>query len=62
MYLDDICSWEYKGPNLYINVENETYLPDLLRKLRELGMDEKVSQPSRFEIIIEDAEIDPKNL
>lgn len=38
----------------YIRVKDETYLPELLQKLWEREGREKIHQPSRFEIIIND--------
>ena len=52
--IDDFTEYEYKKDenNLYIRVKDETYLPELLRKLWEMEGRENIQQPSRDEIII----------
>ena len=52
--IDDFTEYEYNKEenNLYIRVKDETYLPELLRKLWEMEGRENIQQPSRDEIII----------
>lgn len=55
VYLEDMAIPEYdKEENkLHLRITDETYLPQLLEKLWRLEGREKIQQPTRFEIIIE---------
>ncbi|BAW30907.1 MAG TPA: methanogenesis marker 17 protein [Methanothermobacter sp.] len=55
IYLEDMAIPEYdKEENkLHLRITDETYLPELLEKLWKLEGREKIQQPTRFEIIIE---------
>ena len=55
IYLEDMAIQEYdKEENkLHLRITDETYLPELLEKLWRLEGREKIQQPTRFEIIIE---------
>lgn len=55
IYLEDMAIPEYdKEENkLHLRITDETYLPELLQKLWRLEGREKIQQPTRFEIIIE---------
>ncbi|MBI5681047.1 MAG: methanogenesis marker 17 protein [Methanobacterium sp.] len=52
--IDDFTEYKYdKNENkIYIKVKDETYLPELLKKLWETEGREKIQQPSRFEVTI----------
>ncbi|MGZ7107410.1 MAG: methanogenesis marker 17 protein [Methanobacterium sp.] len=62
--IDDFAEYEYnKNENAtYIRVKDETYLPELLQKLWKMEGREKIQQPSRFEIIINDPKIELKGM
>ncbi len=62
--IDDFTEYKYdKAENAtYIRVKDETYLPELLQKLWEIEGREKIQQPSRFEIIINDPQIELKGI
>lgn len=62
--IDDFAEYKYdKEENaMYIRVKDETYLPELLQKLWEIEGREKIQQPSRFEIIINDPQIELKGM
>ncbi len=57
--IDDFAEYKYdQNENAtYIRVKDETYLPELLQKLWKMEGREKVQQPSRFEIIINDPKV-----
>ncbi len=57
--IDDFTEYEYKKEenNLYIRVKDETYLPELLKKLWEMEGRENIQQPSRDEIIISNPKV-----
>ncbi|WP_414469477.1 methanogenesis marker 17 protein [Methanobacterium sp. ACI-7] len=50
----DFTEYEYnkEEDNIFIKIKDETYLPELLQKLWEEEGRERIQQPSRFEIII----------
>lgn len=52
--INDFTEYEYKKEEhkLYMRVKDETYLPELLKKLWEIEGRENIQQPSRDEIII----------
>jgi putative methanogenesis marker protein 17 len=62
--VDDFTEYKYNQNEntTYIRVKDETYLPELLQKLWETEGREKIQQPSRFEVIISDPEIELKGL
>jgi len=62
--IDDFTEYKYdKNENVtYIRVKNETYLPELLQKLWEIEGREKILQPNRFEVIINDPKTELKGI
>jgi len=62
--INDFTEYEYKKEEnkIYMRVKDETYLPELLQKLWEIEGREKIEQPSRFEIIINDPQTDLKGI
>lgn len=62
--IEDFTEIKYdKNENAtYIRVKDETYLPELLQKLWETEGREKIQQPSRFEIVINDPKVDLKGI
>ena len=54
--LEDFAEYEYdsEANEAFIRIKNENYLPQLLNKLWEIEGRNKVHQPSRFEVIIDD--------
>jgi putative methanogenesis marker protein 17 len=54
--LEDFAEYEYdsEANEAFIRINNENYLPQLLNKLWEVEGRNKVHQPSRFEVIIDD--------
>lgn len=62
--IDDFTEYEYNKEenNIYIRVKDETYLPELLKKLWETEGREKIRQPSRFEIIIDNPKVELKGM
>jgi|GEM_PF-179979 len=54
--LEDFAEYEYdsEANESFIRIKNENYLPQLLNKLWEIEGRNKVHQPSRFEVIIDD--------
>lgn len=62
--IEDFTEYKYnKEENAtYIRVKDETYLPELLQKLWKTEGREKIQQPSRFEIIINDPETELKGM
>ncbi|MGB9938056.1 MAG: methanogenesis marker 17 protein [Methanobacterium sp.] len=58
--VNDFTEYEYnKDENsTFIRIKDETYLPELLQKLWEEEGREKIQQPSRFEIIINDPKVE----
>lgn len=62
--IDDFTEYKFDPQEnaTYIRVKDETYLPELLQKLWDSEGREKIQQPSRFEIIINNPQIDLKGL
>lgn len=62
--VDDFTEYKYdkKENAIYLRVKDETYLPELLQKLWETEGREKIQQPSRFEIIINDPQVELKGM
>ena len=62
--IEDFTDYEYdETENItYIRVRDETYLPELLQKLWKAEGREKIQQPSRFELIINDPKIELKGM
>ena len=62
--LEDLAEYEYdkQANEEFIRIKDETYLPELLKKLWELEGRNKIHQPSRYEVIIDDPEIDLNKL
>jgi len=52
--IEDFAEYKYdkKEDKIFIRIKDETYLPELLKKLWETEGREKIQQPSRFEVII----------
>lgn len=57
--LEDFTEYKYDpGANeTFIRINDEKYLPELLKKLWELEGRNKIHQPSRFEVIIDDPKV-----
>ncbi len=62
VYLDDMASYKMDNGILKILIENENYLPDLLRVLWIKEGRVNVAQPDRYKIEITDPTINPKEL
>ena len=62
IYLTDMATYKTEKGVLKILVENENYLPDLLRVLWIKEGRNNVSQPDRYKIEIENPTIDPENI
>ncbi len=62
--LDDFAEYEFnkQGNEMFINIKDETYLPDLLQKLWETEGRNKIHQSSRYEVIIDDPTVELKGL
>lgn len=62
--IEDFATYSYDPEENVTNIRigDETYLPNLLKKLWELEGREKIQQPSRFEIIIENPSEELKEL
>jgi putative methanogenesis marker protein 17 len=62
--IDDFTEYAYNKEenNIFIRVKDETYLPELLEKLWEMEGREKIQQPSRYEIVINDPKVDLKGI
>lgn len=62
--IEDFATYSYDAEENVTNIRigDETYLPNLLKKLWELEGREKIQQPSRFEIIIENPSAELKEL
>jgi putative methanogenesis marker protein 17 len=54
--IEDMADLEFNksGNEMFIKINNENYLPDLLQKLWETEGRNKVHQPNRFEVIVDD--------
>ncbi|BDZ71863.1 methanogenesis marker 17 protein [Methanobacterium petrolearium] len=57
--LDDFAEYKYdaEANEAFIRIEDENYLPELLKKLWEIEGRNKIHQPSRYEVIIDDPQI-----
>lgn len=64
IFLEDFTEYEYdkEANEMFIKVKDETYLPDLLAKLWELEGRNKVHQTSRYEVIIDDPQVDLRKM
>lgn len=64
VFIEDFATYEYdpQEDQTSIRIRDETYLPNLLKKLWEMEGREKIHQPSRFEIIIENPKSELKEL
>ncbi|HSO25676.1 MAG TPA: methanogenesis marker 17 protein [Methanobacteriaceae archaeon] len=62
--IEDFATYKYdsEADQTSIRIGDETYLPNLLKKLWEIEGREKIHQPSRFEIIIENPAAELKEL
>jgi len=62
--IDDFTEYKYdENENMtYIRVKDETYLPELFQKLWETEGREKIHQPGRFEVIINDPKTELKGM
>ncbi|MCK9151256.1 methanogenesis marker 17 protein [Methanobacterium alcaliphilum] len=58
--IEDLADLKYDNSEkkVYIRIKDETYLPDLMKILWELEGREKISQPTRFEVIIDNPEVE----
>lgn len=56
MVLEDFAEYKYdpEANEGFIKIKDENYLPELLKKLWELEGRNKIHQPSRFEVVIDD--------
>lgn len=56
--IEDLADLKYDEleDKSYIRIKDETYLPDLMEILWDLEGREKISQPSRFEVVIDNPE------
>lgn len=64
VFLEDITEYEYnkEANEVFLRIKDETYLPELLAKLWELEGRNKIHQTSRYEVIVDDPQIDLKKL
>jgi putative methanogenesis marker protein 17 len=62
--LEDFASYKYdqEANEVFIRINDEKYLPALLKKLLEVEGRNKVHQPSRFEVIVDDPQKPLKGL
>ncbi len=58
--IEDFTEYEFNkaGNEMFIKIKDEKYLPDLLEKLWETEGRNKIHQPNRFEVIIDDPTAD----
>ena len=58
--IEDFTEYEFikEGNEMFIKIKDETYLPDLLEKLWEREGRNKIHQPNRYEVIIDDPRTD----
>ncbi|MGC9516601.1 MAG: methanogenesis marker 17 protein [Methanomicrobiales archaeon] len=52
--IEDFAEYKYdeEENKIYIRIKDETYLPDLLKKLWDIEGRENIQQPTRFEVVI----------
>ncbi len=64
VYLEDFTEYEYvkEANEVFLRIKDEKYLPELLAKLWELEGRNKIHQTSRYEVIIDDPQVDLKKL
>lgn len=57
--MEDFAEYEYdaEANEAFIKIKDENYLPELLKKLWEIEGRNKIHQPSRFEVIVDDPQI-----
>jgi len=57
--MEDIAEYKFdkEANETFLQIKDEKYLPDLLKKLWELEGRNKIHQPSRYEVIIDDPQI-----
>jgi putative methanogenesis marker protein 17 len=62
--LEDFAEYTFdKEKNrVIIRIKDETYLPELLQRLWEVEGREKIFQPTRFEVIIENPQVEIKGM
>ena len=62
--IEDFTEYEFNkaGNEMFIKIKDETYLPELLEKLWEMEGRNKIHQPNRFEVIIDDPTKDLEGL
>ncbi len=62
--IEDFTEYEFNkaGNEMFIKIKDETYLPELLEKLWEIEGRNKIHQPNRFEVIIDDPTKDLEGL
>ena len=62
--IEDFTEYEFNkaGNEMFIKIKDETYLPELLEKLWESEGRNKIHQPNRFEVIIDDPTKDLEGL
>ena len=62
--IDDFAEYKFnkEGNEMFIKINDETYLPDLLEKLWKTEGRNKIHQPNRFEVIIDDPQTELKGM
>ena len=62
--LEDFTEYEHdsEANETFIRIKDEKYLPELLKKLWEIEGRNKIHQPSRFEVIIDDPQVNLEGL
>ena len=62
--IEDFTEYEFNkaGNEMFIKIKDETYLPELLERLWEMEGRNKIHQPNRFEVIIDDPTKDLEGL
>lgn len=62
--LEDFTEYEHdpEANETFIRIKDEKYLPELLKKLWEIEGRNKIHQPSRFEVIIDDPQVELEGL
>ena len=57
--MEDFTEYKYDpdANETFIRIKDEKYLPELLKKLWEIEGRNKIHQPSRFEVIIDDPQV-----
>lgn len=61
VYLDDIASYKYEDGILKIRIDDENYIPDLLKALWTSEGRQNVNQPDRYKMEVTNPQLDPDN-